>query len=477
MVLISSFKIQFDSNEMANKAYSIVLDVIKNKGEMSKLLKQDNSSLIVEEDSLLTNEEYNGCLKNIVETLVENNKDMNVFVKGEFYSDNKEIYEAIVLRNHYYQRYIKEEDYNEGTNETKNFFAIIRSNVINEEYIEEGSLDLDDILCKECGEYIVKHYDYPLSFCPYCHHIESEDIVFEEVVLSKWEEYKFEIPLGVTLPKIIVSSGADWHSDCEQDDVFGLNPACYESLNQYNAALRLCKSCAGWFYYGNEDERNKSIECYREILKSKQGEPMWYYDVYQNTFRWMDALRECNLTYKGKLLNVENIWDLFYKLDQRSIIEKADVFEWFVDFFGDYLKYEGRYKLSDTYLQNYYDNHIETILYLREHQIDILTKSSAKVSSNSIIPLSRASAGLIRMGKKELGLSLYKRVFAFAWGTDTSVEDKKNVVDQFIERLAMGYENEQYIDDDIAALLERQCSKYSDGAWSSKIRMSLGRNK
>ena len=72
---------------------------------------------------------------------------------------------------------------------------------------------------------------------------------------------------------------------------------------------------------------------------------------------------------------------------------------------------------------------------------------------------------------------MYKKTFAMVWADKASVEDKKSVVDNFIERLAMGYEDEQYIDDEIATLLEKQCNKYSDGAWSSKIRMNLGRNK
>ena len=81
------------------------------------------------------------------------------------------------------------------------------------------------------------------------------------------------------------------------------------------------------------------------------------------------------------------------------------------------------------------------------------------------------------MGKRAEGLSLYKKVFAMVWNDKSSVDDKKNVVDYFIDRLALGYENEEYIDDEIASLLDKQCQKYSDGAWTSKVRMNLGRNK
>ena len=203
---------------------------------------------------------------------------------------------------------------------------------------------------------------------------------------------------------------------------------------------------------------------------------MWYYSLNSMNFDWLRALRECNEKYKDKLLSIETIWDLFNKLSMRSWIEKADCFEWLFTFFKDYLEYEGRYnRLSDSYVQCYYDSSLEMILYLKENQIDILTKSNAKVSASNLPYLAKAAAGLIRLGKKEVGLSLYKKVFAMVWNEKSTMEDKKNVMNNFVERLAAGYDNESFIEEDVAVLLEKQCQKYSDHAWTSKIRMNMGR--
>lgn len=71
-----------------------------------------------------------------------------------------------------------------------------------------------------------------------------------------WKDHEFEIPLGISFPESIVSEGLDWISDCEEDDVFGLNPRCFQNKNQYDAALKLCKACAGWFYFETDEEKS-----------------------------------------------------------------------------------------------------------------------------------------------------------------------------------------------------------------------------
>ena len=476
MVEISSFFMKFDSDDEAKENLNVIKEIINNK-EWVNCLTIDNNTITIGKDVSVSWESYKESLKKFCMCFIKSHNHVNFHALSEFYNDDREIHESVVYRNGYYERYLHEEDYNEGNNDKYYYFGKMDNGNLIEEELSMDSLDMDEVMCKECGEYVVKHYDYPLVYCPYCNHIEEFEVEDEELVDAKWKNYDFEIPLGVALPEVSISSGEDWISDCEEDNIFGLVPSYYQSKNQYNAALRLCRVCAGWYRFDSEEDRARQLECYREVLKAEQGEPMWYFDIWQNSFDFLAALKECHPTYKGKLLEVEQAWDLFNRLLQRSCIEKADCFDWFVDFFGDYLRFESHYKLSDTYVQNYYDNHLETILYLKPEQIDILTKSVAKVSPSSTPALARAAAGLIRMGKKDIGLSLYKKAFAMVWNDKSSVDDKKRVVDQFIERLSLGYENEQYIDEDIAVLLEKQCQEFSDKAWSSKIKMNLNRNK
>ena len=460
MVQMSSFYIKSDEK----KIYT----------EIKKYFKEFPNAVVVQDDGLKSAfdldmpwEQHEKIFKRVYSYLI--NEQISFTSKNEYYSDGREYHEHGVCLNKQVQRYITSEIYDTGESENLYYY--------NDEQFEEDSWDLEEVMCCECGEYFKKHENAPYIYCPYCGHIEELEEVQDEVVEAKWKKYDFEIPLGIELPEQPISVGQDWLSDCEEDSVYGLNPACYESQIQYNAALRLCRICSGWFRFDSEEEKATAMECMRAVIQAKKGEPMWYYDIWQNSFDWLNALRDNHPKYQGKFLAVNDLWDLFSRLQQRSYIDKAECFDWFIEFFGDCLKFETRYKMSDTYVQNYYDNHMESMLYLYPHQVDILTKSVARVSSRSCAALARNAAGLIRMGKRDLGLSMYKKTFAMVWADKASVEDKKSVVDNFIERLAMGYEDEQYIDDEIATLLEKQCNKYSDGAWSSKIRMNLGRNK
>ena len=473
MVQISSFHLTSDSKQY-NDFLSSVQGILQTT-KWSQKAKIEDETIVIPENSWLSYEEYQSIALTICKHLITNHNE-DFLCKSEFFSDDLEIHESIVYKNQYFAYYYVKEVYAEDSKVENYYFGQYKNQHLQYEEVDVDSYDMEEVMCPYCGEYIKKHKDTPFSYCPICDCVE----VYEEEIVpesnSPWLEHEFKVPLGVTLPSVPVSVGQDWITDCEEDHVFGLHPSYYHNKNQYNAALRLCKACDGWYRYDSEEEKERIVSCYREIINAKEKEPMWYYSLDMNNFDWLRALRECNPRYKDKLLSVDSVWDLFNKLGMRSCLEKADCFEWFVNFFGDYLKYEGRYsKLSDTYVQGYYDNSLETILYLREYQIDILTKSMAQVSGNAVASLARAAAGLIRMGKKDVGLSLYKKAFAMVWNEKTTLDDKKNVMNSFVDRLAQGYENESYIDEDIVALLEKQCQKYSDGAWTSKIRMSLGR--
>lgn len=291
-----------------------------------------------------------------------------------------------------------------------------------------------------------------------------------------WENYEFEIPLEITFAEKVISNGQDWISDCEEDSVFDLKPVYFYNKNQYDAALKLCRICAGWFCFANDAEKQCTIEATRAVISAKNGDPMSYFNIYNNTFNWVAALRENNEQYAEQLYGVNFLWELFPKLSQRSYIEKADCFEWFLSFFADYLKYDFQKELQNNYIQCY-DKHIESILYQRPDHIEILTSGVTSISANNAYMLSGAAAGLIRMGKRKLGLQLYEKLFDMAWNGETTTDEKKRVLDNFLNRLAEGYENESYIDQEIANLLDEQSKKYSDANWTTKIQLTIGRYK
>ncbi len=291
-----------------------------------------------------------------------------------------------------------------------------------------------------------------------------------------WKDYEFEIPLGVTFQEKPISGGLDWISDCEDDETFGLEPVWFENKNKYDAALKLCKICAGWFYFESDEEKTLAIESTRAAVLAKKGDPMWYYCVWNNSFDWVTALRECNSYYAEQFYDIDSLWELFQRLSQRSYLEKADCFEWFISFMGDYLRFDMRNELQNGYVQCY-DNHIETIFYLRPDHIELLTTGYTSITADNANSLAGAAAGLIRLGKRELGLDLYSTLFNMAWEGKSTTDEKKNVVDNFLNRLAAGYESDPYIDDEIAALLEKQCSKYSDAKWIAKLKTTISRHR
>lgn len=67
---------------------------------------------------------------------------------------------------------------------------------------------------------------------------------------------------------------------------------CFQNKNQYDAALKLCKVCAGWFYFETDEEKRLAIESARAVVSAKAKEPMWYYNILSNTFDWVSALRD-----------------------------------------------------------------------------------------------------------------------------------------------------------------------------------------
>ncbi len=290
-----------------------------------------------------------------------------------------------------------------------------------------------------------------------------------------WKEHEFDFPLGIELPETPVSTGEDWWDDCEEDDVFELKPCFYSSKNKYDAALKLCKICSGWFYFETEEEMQTEMDLLRAVIQSTTKSPLDYFDVNYGRFDWVSALRENNLDYKDCFYDVDDLWQLYYRLGERSILEKAKCYEWFVSYFGEYLKFDHMKELQNGYIQNY-NNELELILYLRPDQIHLLTTGYTAVEADQLPQLASAAAGLIRLGKREDGIALYKKVFEMAWENKTTSDIKKNVTDSFIERLAKGYENEPYIDEAISAILEEQITKYTDTNWVAKIKVSLGRN-
>ena len=106
----------------------------------------------------------------------------------------------------------------------------------------------------------------------------------------------------------------------------------------------------------------------------------------------------------------------------------------------------------------------------------ILTEGFTAAETNSLPQLASAAAGLIRLGERSKGISLYKKLFEMVWERKSTSDDKKEVMDSFLERLAKGYENEPYIDSEISAILEEQCKRFSDIKWVSKIKLLMGRN-
>lgn len=93
------------------------------------------------------------------------------------------------------------------------------------------------------------------------------------------KDHEFEIPLALSLPETPVSAGADWLPDCEEDEIFGLQPECFSNKNLYDAALKLCEVCDGWYYFEDKNQWQITLDGLRLTLQAKPGEPMWYYDI------------------------------------------------------------------------------------------------------------------------------------------------------------------------------------------------------
>ena len=291
-----------------------------------------------------------------------------------------------------------------------------------------------------------------------------------------WKEHDYEVDLGVVFSEEPVSLGEDWIEDCEEDDVFDLKPEWFKSKQQYDAALQLCRACSGWFYFDNEAERDGRIELLREIVTSEESSPLRYYDINYGSFDWVKALRENNEKYRDSLYSVENTWSLFNVLAERSLLEKADVFVWLIEFFGDYIQYESRNSLSDQFVSGYGDD-LAIMFALKPDLIDKFIKGQIRVSEDCLSYLSKAAAGLIRYGRKEEGTSLYSAVFEEAKNRKVTSEIRKAIIDGFIERLSKGYDDEPYIDDEVANIIINQANGFSEQSWKNKIETIIRRNR
>lgn len=468
--------LKFWSKEEARSAFPIVKAAVDNADDWNKRVMVCGSDVTVGEDCYISADDYKGLVMKLCKDLAEASRGYSFLCYAEHLSDNGESHESFCCKEGLFRSYARQEHY---------FTA-----AVTERYwtgcVQKGCLQLDEqdctdssrqeLCCQNCGEFYSYSEYAPVARCPYCGELEEQypEIPLEAPMQEQdgWGTYAFEIPLGVSFPKERISVGKDWLDDCEINDTFGLDPACFPNKNQYDAALMLCKVCAGWYRFDTPEERGTQAECLREVLRSKPGQPMWYYNVWHRDFDWVSALRDSNSKYCGLFSDVDSLWELFSRLQQRSCIEKAECFAWFVDFFGETLRYDSRKNLPDCYVQNY-DNHMEIVLYLYPEQIEILTEGAASVSSNGARYLSKTAAGLIRMGKQDDGIKLYEKVFRMVWEGKSSADDKKAVMDEFLNRLAAGYENEPYLDAELSELLEKQCRKYSDAKWTAKIRMML----
>ena len=469
--------LRFLSREDAKAAFSIVKTLTRHADDWNKRMMVCSNEITVGEDCFITNETYLGLVLNICKTLAET-RNWGFICYAEHLSDNGEIHEYVRCKSGIFQCHATEENYFSGSITEINRSGYVRDNQLLLEEFPLTEVETIESRCSSCGEYYSHSASSPISRCPFCGDLIEHELEEQTISGSSdqpgWKTYEFELPLEFDFPEIPISEDMDWFSDCSENDTFGLNPACFRSKNQYDAALMLCEVCGGWYRFESSAKQAERAELLRAVLTASPGEPMWYYNVWHNSFEWVAALRDANPRYYGHFSDIDSIWELFSRLQQRSCLEKAECFAWFVSFFGDALRYDDRQQLSDCYVQCY-DNHLETILYLCPEQISVLTNGPTAVTANAGRYLARAAAGLIRMGHREDGITLYQKVFDRVWTEKSSADEKKAIVDEFIGRLAAGYENEPYLDEEVCSMLEEQCKKYSDAKWTTKIRLTLGK--
>ena len=470
------FILKFNAREAARYAMETVRKLVAPFDDWNKRIMVCGSEITVGEDCYLAQADYKGLVLKICRALAEQKRIDYFLCYAEHFSDLGEACDAVSWEAGAFLAYSKEETYDSGRVTEHCYTGNVQNGKLMLEEID-GEFCQREVRCGACGEYYSCSENAPVSRCPYCAEMEAQCVALLEEVQEPedTDDYAFEIPLGVTFPQTRISQGQEWLEDCEINDTFRLDPACFANKNQYDAALMLCKICAGWFGFESPEERQERADCLRQVVCASPGEPMWYYDVWQRSFDWVAALRECNPRYLGCFPDVDALWELFSRLQQRSFVEKAECFGWFAAFFGENLRYDLRKNLADQYVQGY-DNHMETTLYFFPEQIDLLTSGETSVSNLGARYLSGAAAGLIRMGKRAEGIRLYETLFQMVWEGKSTADEKKAVMDAFLERLAAGYENEPYLDPELSAILEKQASKYSDAKWVAKVRMMVNRS-
>ena len=473
-----TFILRFSSKEDAKSAWPVVKVLMESADEWNQRIMVCGSEITVGDECYISKDAYENLVTKICTSLAQT-VDRDFLCYAEHLSDEGEIHESALYQDGVFYSYAAKERYASGSVQESSYQGIVRNRQLVLEEQDCSDSQMVEARCCQCGEYYSRSEYSPVSRCPFCGtltaHTEPASAPVVDDDAPGWKSYEFEYPLGVSFPEIPISQGMDWLSDCEENETFGLQPACFRSKNQYDAALLLCKICGGWFGFDSQAERLERMDALRKVLASSPGEPMWYYDVWQRSFDWIAALREANPKYDGQFAEINSLWELFSRLQQRSCLDKAECFAWFVSFFGEDLRLDERHTLSEQYVQSY-DNHMEMILFLCPEQISLLTEGVSAVTANGARHLSRAAAGLIRLGRRTEGMALYEKVFQIVWEGKSSADEKKAVMDEFLSRLAAGYENEPYLDAELSQRLEAQCKKYSDAKWTAKIRMMLGRN-
>ena len=478
--------LQFQSPNDAASIFPHVKELLTEASQWQAALALKKASLSIEDGTAITLKEYKGLAEQICATIVQLFPNIEFICISSYYSEAGEIQNSIVMKEGLFQHYEKRIELISDKMYEDFSWGKISDGVLKLRKIDDLESTEEEIKCAGCGEFYTISSLVPVFRCPFCGKIEygksscfsdfQNDKTKEKKAESvhKWKSFHFDIPLGIELPDKSISEGQSWIGECEEDTVFSLKPEYYATENQYRAALRLCKECAGWYVFDSKEEQELFIECHRDVIRAHRGDPMWYYRVDKNSFDWLLALREQNEKYKGKFQDIDNLWELFSRLGARSFIEKADCFEWFTKFFKGKLKYDFRKELTSGYI-SYMDHMLENILYYHPEQMEILLEGETCISIHNGSSLAYAAAGLIRLGRKQEGIKLYKKIFNMIASKNTNNDELKRTVDAFMERLSAGYHNEPYVDEDISQLIEKQCKKFEDHNLATKFTLAMGK--
>ena len=471
--------LSFQTAEAAETALYLIKQCLSGTDAWENSMDCHDNKITVPEGTVITIRNYRGLPEKISMLMAEKMPEAEIQGLTDYYSEAGEIHHQFTLHNGELFVYKTQYEYLSDTTKEETYKGIRSASGITLVQEMLAFTEQESIQCNHCKEFFCISSASLLSRCPYCGDVQlrekqqedSSDSDTDQNQTYPWMTYDYEIPLGVTFSTLPVSEGADWVQNCEKDETFGLNPVWFQNYEHYTAARNLCRACGGWYTYQEPKERYLYISCYRDAYLSRKGEPMWYYDPDKNSFNWIAALRENNPDYIGCFYQVENLWELFRLLSQRSFLEKADCFEWFVGFFGETLKYDFRHGLLNSYIP-FKDQATELILYHRPEQIRML-KEMYQPGSYELSNLSYAAAGLVRMGRKEEGMALFEDLFQMSLIPEVSVDERKGIILAFLERMGLGYDNESFIDDLTAATIEKQLTHFSDRSFAIKVKLVM----